>query len=99
MRLTIKLKLALAFGLIILMLVGATGFGILSLGTMNGTMVGLVSGPVARMKLAQDVRGELLQIVRSEKNIIIETNPERMKTYDEELSKGRQVFSDMLDEG
>ncbi len=99
MRLTIKLKLALAFGLIILMLVGATGFGIASLGTMNGAMIGLVSGPVARMKLAQDVRGELLQIVRSEKNIIIETDPMKMKVFDEELTKGRQIFSDMLDEG
>jgi methyl-accepting chemotaxis protein len=98
-RLTIKLKLALAFGLIILMLVGATGFGIASLGTMNGAMIGLVSGPVARMKLAQDVRGELLQIVRSEKNIIIETDPMKMKVFDEELTKGRQIFSDMLDEG
>jgi methyl-accepting chemotaxis protein len=99
MRFTIKLKLALAFGLIILMLVGATGFGIVSLGTMNGTMVGLVSGPVTRMKLAQDVRSELLQIIRSEKNIIIESNPEKMKVHDEELTKERQVFSDMLEEG
>jgi len=98
-RLTIKIKLALAFGLIILMLVGATGFGIASLGTMNSTMIGLVSGPVARMKLAQDVRGELLQIVRSEKNIIIETDPAKMKVFDEELTKGRQIFSDMIDEG
>jgi methyl-accepting chemotaxis protein len=99
MRFTIKLKLALAFGLIILMLVGATGFGIASLGTMNATMIGLVSGPVARMKLAQDVRGELLQIIRSEKNIIIETNQEKMKLYDEELTKEGQIFSDMLEEG
>jgi methyl-accepting chemotaxis protein len=99
MRLTIKLKLALAFGLIILMLVGATGFGIASLGTMNGTMMGLVSGPVARMKLAQDVRAELLQILRNEKNIIIETDPTKMKVFDDELTKDRQVFTDMLDEG
>ncbi len=99
MRFTIKLKLALAFGLIILMLVGATGFGIASLGTVNSTMMGLVSGPVARMKLAQDVRGELLQIVRSEKNIIIETDPMKMKIFDDELAKARQVFADMLDQG
>ncbi len=99
MRFTIKLKLALAFGLIILMLVGATGFGIASLGTVNSTMMGLVSGPVARMKLAQDVRGELLQIVRSEKNIIIETDPTKMKIFDDELAKARQVFADMLDQG
>jgi methyl-accepting chemotaxis protein len=98
-RFTIKLKLALAFGLIILMLVGATGFGIASLGTVNSTMMGLVSGPVARMKLAQDVRGELLQIVRSEKNIIIETDPTKMKIFDDELAKARQVFADMLDQG
>jgi methyl-accepting chemotaxis protein len=99
MRLTIKLKLGLAFGLIILMLVGATGYGITSLGAMNATMNGLISGPVARMKLAQDVRAELLQIIRSEKNIIIESDPDKMKVFDEELSKARLVFDAMLDQG
>jgi methyl-accepting chemotaxis protein len=99
MRFTIKLKLGLAFGLIILMLVSATGYGVASLGTMNTTMTGLVSGPVARMKLAQDVRGELLQILRSEKNIIIETRSDQMKVFDEELTKERQIFAEMLDAG
>jgi len=99
MRLTIKLKLALAFGLIILMLLSATGYGVASLGSMNLAMTTLISGPVARMKLAQDVRGELLQIIRSEKNIIIETNPEKMKVYDEDLTKRRAAFDGLLDQG
>ncbi len=99
MRLTIKLKLALAFGLIILMLIGAAGYGIMSLGSINLAMNSLVSGPVARMKLAQDVRGELLQIIRAEKNIIIETNPDKMKVFDEDLTKRRTVFEGLLDEG
>jgi methyl-accepting chemotaxis protein len=99
MRLTIKLKLGVAFGLIILMLVGATGYGITSLGGMNVAMNSLVAGPVARMKLAQDVRAELLQIIRSEKNIIIETDSDKMKVFDEELSKGRIAFEGYLDQG
>ena len=99
MRFTIKLKLGLAFGLIILMLVGATGYGIASLGSMNTAMVGLISGPVARMKLAQDVRAQMLQIVRSEKNITIETDPEKIKVFDRELTSGRVKFEGLLYEG
>jgi methyl-accepting chemotaxis protein len=99
MRLTIKLKLGLAFGLIILLLLGATGYGVASLGSMNATMTGLIAGPVARMKLAQNVRGQLLQIVRSEKNIVMETDPEKMKVFDAELEKGRANFEGMLEEG
>jgi len=68
MRFTIKLKLALAFSVIILLLIGATGYGVASLAGMNSTMTDLISGPVARMHLAGDARAQLLEIVRAEKN-------------------------------
>jgi len=54
MRFTIKLKLALAFGLIIALMIGAVGYGLIGLGQLNQAMVQLITGPVERLKLAGD---------------------------------------------
>jgi methyl-accepting chemotaxis protein len=99
MRFTIKLKLALAFGLVILLLIGAAGYGIIGLSTMNTTLVQIVRGPVASMRLAGDVRAELLELVRSEKNIILEPDLTRMKSYDAEIVQERAAFEDLLNQG
>jgi methyl-accepting chemotaxis protein len=99
MRFTIKLKLALAFGLVILLLVGAAGYGIVGLSTMNGTMAAMVKGPVARVILAGNIRAQLLEIVRAEKNIILEDDLAKMKVYDARITQGRAAFESMLDQG
>jgi methyl-accepting chemotaxis protein len=99
MRLTIKLKLGLAFGLIIVLMIGATGYGLSSLGHLNEAMTQMVNGPVARLTLAGDVRSQILQIVRGEKNMILETDPQTMKVDDGVLTQRRQDFEAMLDKG
>ena len=53
MRLTIKLKLALAFGFLILLLIGTSLFGLTGLANANKEMDALVSGPAGRLKAAQ----------------------------------------------
>jgi methyl-accepting chemotaxis protein len=99
MRITIKLKLALAFSVIILLMIGATGYGVASLAGMNATMTDLINGPVARMHLAGDVRAQLLEIIRAEKNIILESNLAKMQVYDAQLTQDRQNFEALLDQG
>ena len=44
-------------------------------------------------------RTEILQILRAEKNIIIETDPQKMKFFDAQLAQQRQDFEALLDEG
>jgi methyl-accepting chemotaxis protein len=99
MRFTIKLKLGLAFGLVILLLMGAAGYGISGLSTLNATMTSLVKGPAASISLAGQVRSELLEIVRAEKNLIIETDMTKMKVFDNMITEERGVFEGLLDEG
>ena len=53
MRLTIKLQLGLAFGLIIALLLMATLFGINSLSATNRDMNQMVDGPAVRLQAAQ----------------------------------------------
>jgi methyl-accepting chemotaxis protein len=98
-RFTIKLKLGLAFGLIIAILLGVTVFSLGSLSALNGTLASLIAGPVARMNLAQTVRASLLETIRSEKNIILETDPKKMLEYDRELTQERANFEDLLKTG
>jgi methyl-accepting chemotaxis protein len=98
-RFTIKLKLALAFGVIILLLLGAAGYGVVSLAGMNGTMTGLINGPFAGMQLAGNVRSKLLDITKMEKSIIIENDLTKMQAYDAGLAQARIDFDKLLDQG
>jgi methyl-accepting chemotaxis protein len=99
MRFTIKLKLALAFGLIILLMVGATGYGIASLGTMNSTMAALVAGPVKRMQTAEQVRTTILRVIRNEKNLILDRTAEDRKASDDKITEQSAAFEALLDTG
>ncbi len=99
MRFTIKLKLALSFGLIILLLTGAAGYAVVGLATMNSTMTALINGPVAKIQLADAVSAKLLEINRAEKDIILEEDPVKMQAYDSELTQERQDFETLLNQG
>ena len=99
MRFTIKLKLGLSFGLIILLLTCAAGYAVMGLATMNSTMTALINGPVAKVQLADAVSMKLLDISRAEKDIILETDAVKMQVYDNELTQDRQDFEALLSQG
>jgi methyl-accepting chemotaxis protein len=99
MRFTIKLKLGLAFGGIIALLLVAAGFGINGVKAMNQNFADLVSGPVEKMQVAQDVRITLLEVVRAEKNIILSDDPKIMQTYDSNLNELRSKMDGLLARG
>jgi methyl-accepting chemotaxis protein len=99
MRFTIKLKLALAFALIILLMVGATGYGIASLGAMNTTMAALVAGPVKRLQTAEEVRTTILRVIRNEKNLILNRTAEDRKASDDKITEQSTAFEALLDTG
>jgi len=71
MRFTIKLKLALAFGLIITLMIGATAFGIFQLNKTNTAQTAIITGPAQRLENAQALSISMLQILRAEKNIAL----------------------------
>jgi len=99
MRFTIKLKLALAFGLIILLMVGATGYGIASLGAMNATMTALVAGPVKRLQTAEEVRTTVLRVIRNEKNLILDRTAEERKVSEDKITEQSAAFEGLLETG
>ncbi|TCA99700.1 HAMP domain-containing protein [Rhizobium leguminosarum bv. viciae] len=76
MRITIKLKLAAAFGFVILSLVGSAVYGIISLSSLNDAVGNLISGPAKRLELALEAKTAELNAVRWQKNALLEMDPE-----------------------
>jgi methyl-accepting chemotaxis protein len=82
MRFTIKLKLGLAFSLVVAILVGVGTFSIIKLGTLDAAISAMISGPAARLDAAHRARAAFLQVVRQEKNVVLATDSERAAKSD-----------------
>ena len=97
MRFTIKLKLALAFAAVILLLLVATVMGITSLGQANheGDMV--VAGPVARVRAAQQLEIHMLNVVRAEKNILLTDQASQQKDFEATVDKDQAAFEALME--
>ncbi|MEB3045155.1 methyl-accepting chemotaxis protein [Rhizobium mulingense] len=93
MRITIKLKLAAAFGFVILLLVGSAIYGIISLGSLNDAVGSLISGPAKRLELALEAQTAELNAVRWQKNALLEMNPE---TVIRDYQKSAKSTDEML---
>jgi len=99
MRFTIKLKLGLAFGLVIVLLIGAATLGVTSLGSLNDRLDALISGPVKRVIEAKTVKVRFVEIVRSEKNMLLTDDAEKIKTFQGEIAANAKVLETNLDDG
>jgi methyl-accepting chemotaxis protein len=90
------MKLGLAFGGTLALLVGSTVFGLASLGALNHTLGEVVAGPAARVQNALGLRIGILDVVMSEKNLIIETDAEKMKLYNNDRLTRRARVEESL---
>lgn len=98
MRFTIKLKLGLAFGLIIALLIGAAAIGITELENADTADTAMIAGPVARLRTAQDLSVALLQIVQSEKDMVLGEDGQIVRGDDATIENQKQRFSELLDQ-
>ncbi len=92
MRTTIKLKLAANFMVLTALAAVLAWLGISSLGSLNATVDGLVQGPVARLRLAGELRMALLEILPFEKNMILSSSPDEVHNNEQEIAKHRIAF-------
>ncbi|WP_337270281.1 methyl-accepting chemotaxis protein [Oryzifoliimicrobium ureilyticus] len=81
MRFTIKTKLALAFGLLILLSSGMVTMAILNLSSLNLAITAIVKGPSANLRNSGDLSTALLNAIRFEKNVILSTDPQTIKSF------------------
>ncbi|OBZ92313.1 chemotaxis protein, partial [Pararhizobium polonicum] len=96
MRFTIKLKLAIAFGFVIALLLGTAGYGILSLNNLNQTIEGVLQGPAERLKLAQQINIYQLQAIRQQKNLLASSSEKESAAARTMGDKNRALFDQTL---
>jgi methyl-accepting chemotaxis protein len=98
MRITIKLRLALAFAAVITLSVITSGIGISNLASLNATIEELLQGPVQRVTLANLVYANLLAISRAERSMLAAPTAEMTKHYDDEIVDGRKALLGHMDQ-
>ncbi|MGV1945289.1 MULTISPECIES: methyl-accepting chemotaxis protein [unclassified Agrobacterium] len=98
MRFTIKMKLAVAFGFLILMLAGTAGYGIYSLGIAKNAMDDVVDGTVVRLDKVHQMNALALATVRSQKNIILAASPEETQLFKAAGNETRDQLTAMLND-
>ncbi|MCY1665270.1 methyl-accepting chemotaxis protein [Rhizobium sp. SL86] len=94
MRATIKLKLAVAFGFVIAMLIAIATLGVFSLGNLNATLENVVEGPATRLNLAQTMNNAQLQQLRQQKNMLLATDMKAVNEYATTAAAYRKEFDD-----
>ncbi|MGR6429836.1 methyl-accepting chemotaxis protein [Rhizobium sp. PAMB 3174] len=97
MRFTIKLKLLLAFGFIISMLVGTAVYNVISLAAVNDHWSEAVHGPAQRLSYAQDLNIAQLQQIRQQKNMLNATSISELKGYIVKSDEQRAAFDKDFD--
>ena len=91
MRFTIKLKLALAFGLIMLMLAGIATVSVANLSKINAMLDNIVQGPAKRLEYALTASTSASEAIRAQKNALLSTDvavaKKFYKTSDDQVAK------------
>ncbi|MBX5042439.1 methyl-accepting chemotaxis protein [Rhizobium lentis] len=92
MRFTIKLKLSLVFGFIVLLTCGMAGLAIYNLSSLNTQISIMVAGPVANLRNSGDLSDAVMRSIRAEKDAIINTDPIKITGYVEEIAQQHEVI-------
>ena len=83
MRFSVKLKLGLTFGTVIVLSGVTAWLGITNLAALNTTMETVLTVDVGRLRIAQDLRPDLLAVVGAESNLLLAgTNNDQRAHYD-----------------
>ena len=99
MRFTIKLKLAVAFGLMVALLAGTAGFGLYSLNILNTSINEVITGPAKRLELSQQANVEMLKVIRAQKNIVLSTTAEERANHEQTGDEAREALAQLLATG
>ena len=94
MRMTIRLKLILAFAAVLVLSGVMAIVGINGLAGLDDTLEGIVQGPAERLQLAQSMYADLLLENRAEKNVLLADNPRDVARYEAEQQVAGQQMSE-----
>lgn len=90
MRISIKLKLGMAFGIVIVLSAVTAGVGMNSLASINGLIDHLVQRTMQRTLLAEQLGSHLLRVERAGKDLVMSSSKDEIAQYDAAILKNRQ---------
>ena len=90
MRFTIKAKLAVAFGLVIVLAIVWGILAIRDMGELNAAINQLIDGSAEKVKLGNQIETQFTNLAKAEKNMILADSDQLMDKYDSEIVKSRQ---------
>jgi methyl-accepting chemotaxis protein len=96
MRVTLKLRLILAFALIVGITMGIAGVGLYQNNSLDQLFDQTMSGPVTRMMRSRDISVGLLEITRAEKNLILAETPQDQARYAKSVQEWEGTVNDLL---
>ncbi len=99
MRATIKLKLGATFVALIILMMAIAGLSINALGSLNTSIADLISGPAARLSLAQQTSITMSQLVRFEKNMALTDDLDLTRDWNTQSENTIRKISELLDQG
>ncbi|MBB1250586.1 methyl-accepting chemotaxis protein [Rhizobium sp. G21] len=97
MRATIKLKLGLSFGALIVMATVMAVLAITNLSSLNGAITEIVQGPAANIQNSSDLSDSIYRAIQAEKNAIINTDPAKISGYVDNIGKERETIKRLVD--
>ncbi|TAJ72511.1 MAG: HAMP domain-containing protein [Phenylobacterium sp.] len=96
MRFTIKLKLIIAFSLLLALMLGVASFGIVQVNRMGSLHDEMIEGPVTRLDRARLLNTALLQILRSEKNLVLTEDAAESRAEIAKIEAQKKIFGETL---
>ena len=90
MRVTVKLKLGLAFATVIVWSAISAWIGVSGLSSLNAKLDSVLNWAVPRLALSQGLSEDYLAVARAEKNVILADNKEQADGFAADLEKRRQ---------
>jgi methyl-accepting chemotaxis protein len=98
MRLTIKAKLAMAFGLVIALSIVSGIVAYSKMAALNATLDSIVNGASQRSRQAEEIKVMLLQDVRDEQNMILASTADDIAKYSADLVQQRAAARRLLEQ-
>jgi methyl-accepting chemotaxis protein len=98
-RFTIKMKLGLAFTVIILLSGTTAAISAYSLSRLNSALVDLVNGPAKRSEKSLEAQSNFLASVRLQKNFIMTKDKQEAANLEQDMLKRESALTDLWEDG
>ncbi len=97
MRITIKAKLGLAFGFVILLTAGMATLAVSNLSSLNTAITNMVNGPTADLEHIRVLTNEFNAVIRNEKNAVMSSDAAQIGSFVDKINASNQKIRDYAD--